>query len=290
MTVPGVEHVTIIGTGLLGGSVGLALRRTGFTGRIIGTGPRIATLERARAAGCVQDITTDTAAAVRGSGLIVIAAPVSKIPALLDSLSGCVEPDTVITDVGSTKNTIVAAAERILKHPHRFVGSHPMAGAETTGPESAHADLFRDKPVIVTPTETTSPDALERIESLWRALGMHLHRMTPAEHDRLVAVISHLPHAASTLLVKLAAESGALPVASTGFADMTRLAGGDPDLWADIFMDNRDAVLAALDRWSQITAQFRDTLKTGGRPALLSLLRDSQSARNTWRNRPKEQP
>ena len=281
--------MTIIGTGLLGGSVGLALRKGGFTGRIVGTGPRMATLERAKAGGCVQTVTTDTAQAVRGSNLIVIAAPVSKIPSLLESLSACAEGDAVITDVGSTKASIVQAAGRVLKHPQRFVGSHPMAGAETTGPEAARADLFRDKPVIVTPTEATSPEAIDRVESLWRGLGMHIHRMTPPEHDRLVAVISHVPHAASALLVKLAEESGALPVASTGFADMTRLAGGDPQLWADIFLDNRAAVLQAVERWASLTDEFRQALQAGDRGAILRLLHDSQTAREAWRNRPKGQ-
>ena len=164
-----------------------------------------------------------------------------------------------------------------------------MAGAETTGPEAARADLFHDKPVIVTPTHATAPEALDRVESLWRGLGMHVHRMTPSEHDRLVAVISHVPHAASALLVKLAEESGALPVASTGFADMTRLAGGDPQLWADIFLDNRAAVLAAVERWASLTDEFRQALAAGDRGLLLRLLQDAQAARDTWRNRPKGQ-
>ena len=279
-----VERITIVGTGLLGGSVGLALRRVGFAGTLIGTGPRMATLERAKAAGCVERITTDLDDAARDSDLIILAAPVGLIPTLLERLA---DSPAVITDVGSTKSSIVAAAGKFLRDPGLFVGSHPMAGAETTGPESARADLFDGKPVIITPTDATLPDPIERVESLWRAIGMQVHRMSPAEHDRLVAVISHIPHAAAVLLVRLAAESGALPVASTGFADTTRLAAGDPDLWADIFLDNRDAVLAALAGWSAATDEFRRLLETADRPALLDLLGAAQSARKAWRDKAK---
>lgn len=285
---PGVDTVTIVGTGLLGGSIGLALRKLGFAGQVVGAGPRIATLERAMALGCVERITTDLAEAVRGSALIVLAAPVSKIPELIARLADHVEEGAAITDVGSTKQTIVAAAERSLAHPSRFVGSHPMAGSEATGPEAAKPDLFQDKPVIVTPTRVTAPDAVERVESLWHGLGMTIHRMDPAEHDRLVAVISHVPHAAAVLLVRLASRSGALPVASTGFADVTRLAAGAPELWADIFLDNREAVLAALDRWLETGEEFRRILASSDRPALLHLLYDAQATRAAWRGRERE--
>ena len=280
-------NIAIIGTGLLGGSVGLALRRSGFGGRLIGTGSRPATLEKAQAAGCVDHITTDLSEAVSGSDLILLAAPVGAIPDLLGRLAESINGQAIITDVGSTKANIVAAAERSLRRPERFVGSHPMAGAETTGPESARADLFEGKPVILTPTQVTDPQAGARVEELWRALGMQVHRMSPAEHDRLVAIISHVPHAAAVLLVRLAAEGGALPVASTGFADMTRLAGGDPSLWADIFLDNRQAVLAALGRLTEMTEDFRRIIQSADREKLLDLLAETQSTRQAWRGKAK---
>ena len=287
MTNLALERVTIIGTGLLGGSVGLALRSAGFGGRLIGAGPREATLAKAKSAGCVDEITTDLSGAVRDSGLVILAAPVGAIPSLLEKIAAHLASDAVVTDVGSTKASIVSAAGMTLRDPGNFVGSHPMAGAETTGPESARADLFTSKPVIVTPVASTHPEALARVERLWSTLGMQIHRMDPAEHDRLVAVISHVPHAASVLLVRLAAESGALPVASTGFADTTRLAAGDPNLWADIFLDNRDAVLRALDEWARIGADFRQVLEQHDRTALLKLLSDAQAARVAWRGRAK---
>lgn len=283
----GIERVTIVGTGLLGGSVGLSLRRAGFEGRIIGAGPRQATLDRARAAGCIDEATTDLGVAVAGSDLVVLAAPVGAIPDLLARAAPSLIRRAVVTDVGSTKGTIVAAAQKALRDASRFVGSHPMAGAETTGPESARADLFEGKPVIVTPTLLTAPDAVERVESLWLTLGMRVHRMSPQEHDRLVAVISHVPHAVAVLLVQLASESGAMPVASTGFADTTRLAAGDPLLWADIFLDNRQAVLESLARWSDLSARFGRILESEDRPALLELLATAQSARKVWRGREK---
>ena len=279
---PDISQLTIIGTGLLGGSVGLALRAAGFGGRIVGFSRRSETVEAAKAAGCIDRAADDLADAVAAADLVILATPVASIPHYLAQLSPLVGSSTVITDVGSTKLHIVDAAEASLARPGRFVGSHPMAGSEAHGPAAARADLFRHKPVILTPTPTTDSAALTMVESLWRCVGMRLHRMTPVEHDRTVARISHLPHLAAVLLVTQAARSDALHVASTGFASTTRVASGDPELWADIFMENRDAVLASIDEWQGMLGQFRALLEGGRRGDLLKLLQDAQHSRDTW--------
>lgn len=283
---PGIHRVAIIGTGLLGGSVGLALRATGFGGTITGAGSRPATLQTAMSLGCINATAKTVEAAARDCDLLVIAAPVGKIASILSRIESVIPDHAVVTDVGSTKSSIVEAAiSGTLKA--RFVGAHPMAGAETTGPQSARADLFHGKPVILTPTPHTAADALAKVESLWKAFGTQVFRMSPQEHDRLVAVISHIPHAAAVMLVQLAEQNGALPVASTGFADTTRLAMGDPELWADIFLDNREAVMVTLDQWSSLVRQFKDVLQSNSRDKLIHILSDAQRIRTGWRDRPK---
>lgn len=283
---PTIKRVTIVGTGLLGGSVGLALRLTGFKGTIVGTGSRPATLGTALAHGCVHEVQESPVQAVKGSDLVVIAAPVGKIPGILGQLSTCLESHTVVTDVGSTKFSIVTAAEAEGLEG-RFVGAHPMAGSESTGPLAARADLFKGKPVILTPAGRTEPGALQKVESFWTSFGMQVFHMSPQEHDRLVAVISHLPHAVAVMLVQLAEQNGALPVASTGFADTTRLAMGDSELWADIFLDNKAAVVEALAQWAALSDRFVHVLKSNDRAALTRLLIEAQTLRTGWRDRPK---
>jgi prephenate dehydrogenase len=279
-----LQQVTIVGPGLLGGSVGLALRHAGFTGRIIGCGRRTATLDRAEARQCIDCGTTDLAEGVRGSDLILLAAPLGSLPTLLEKLGELDLGDAVVTDVGSTKRRVAGVAERALRRPGRFVGSHPMAGSEQQGPDAARPGLFRDRPVILTPAETTEPEAVQRVEQLWRIFGMRVYRMDGAEHDRLVARISHLPHAVAVLLALLAERGGedALEVASTGFGDTTRIAAGDPELWADIFLDNREAVTAVLGEWSELFERFRAALESDDRASLLAMLHSAQRTRDRW--------
>jgi prephenate dehydrogenase len=279
-----LRRIVIVGTGLLGGSLGLSLKRAGFHGVIVGVGRSTATLDKARSACCIDEASTDLSAAASApdTDLIVLAAPVATISQHLARLGSVVRPGTVITDVGSTKRHIVHTAESALAFPHRFVGSHPMAGSEAQGPEHASAHLFHHRPVIVTPTSRTDPSALALVENLWTLLGMRLVRMDAASHDRIVARVSHLPHLSAVLLTHLAQRESGTQIASTGFASATRVAAGDPHLWADIFLDNRDGLLASLDEWDQLAAQFRSALAAGDREALLQLLTEAQHLRKSF--------
>lgn len=285
---PGCRNIAIVGVGLLGGSIGLALREAGFAGRRVGVGRSRRTLDRALELGCVDE-TAELAAAARCE-LIVLATPVGAMFDLLHRLAAVAERGTVVTDVGSTKQTIVAEAERVLPEPGRFVGSHPMAGSERGGPDHASAALFRDKPVAVTPTERTDGEAAAQVERLWRLLGMSVHRIAPADHDRAVARLSHLPHALSVLLMQQAHRSPGLELASTGLADMTRIAGGDPALWADIFIDNADAVLDACDEHQQLLDAFRRVVGEGDRGRLLEMLDSARAARLDWQGQRSDEP
>ncbi|MEX2670661.1 MAG: prephenate dehydrogenase/arogenate dehydrogenase family protein [Phycisphaeraceae bacterium] len=274
-------QVTIVGTGLLGGSVGLALRAQGFTGTIVGVGRREQTLEAAKQCGCIDRGTTTLAEGVADADLVILATPVSVILSALAEIAPVLSPEAVVTDVGSTKQSIVARAEAELQHPSRFVGSHPMAGGAQTGPEAGDADLFTGKPVIVTPTDRTDADALEQVEGLWSDLGMRLSRMTPEAHDVAVARISHMPHAAALMLVNLA-KAADLEVASTGFENMTHAALGDPNMWADIFLDNAEAVTQVLSEWRELWDGFEQIVRERDRAGMLKLLQNTQQTRHNW--------
>ncbi|NBB83321.1 MAG: prephenate dehydrogenase/arogenate dehydrogenase family protein [Alphaproteobacteria bacterium] len=275
-----IGKITVIGPGLLGCSLGLALRDAGYGGRLVGLARRSATLDAAIARRGIDVGARDLADACEGADLIVLATPVAAVLEHIDRLVELDPGAAVITDVGSTKRSIV---ERAAGRLSRFVGSHPMAGAEASGPGAADAELYAGRPCIVTPHDAADPEALERVEALWRTVGMHVHRMDAADHDRAVAQISHLPHALSVVLMQLAEQSGRLDVASTGLADMTRLAAGDLTMWADIFTDNRQALVEAIDRYMQRLDRFRSTLTSGDRAQLEHLLDQARQARRRWR-------
>lgn len=284
-----LKQITIVGTGLIGGSIGLALRKQRFSGRIIGLGRRTQTLDKAVAAGCIDEGTTDPHIALAGADLIMLATPVLTIGPMLQRIADWLKgqerssgPGPMVTDAASTKGSIVEAGDRLLEGLGRFVGAHPMAGSDENGPEAAQADLFIGKPVILTPSDRTDGKALELIEAFWKQLGMRTRRMAPAEHDRIVATISHLPHAVAGMLVRLAREDGALHAASTGFGDTTRIAGSDPALWVDIFLDNRLAVLEALKGLTGRMEEFSQALQSKDGQAIQRLLAEAREARLGW--------
>jgi len=277
-----LDRLAIVGTGLLGASVGLAVKAAGFAGEVVGVGRRRATVEKARALGAVDTVADDLAGAARGSGLMVVAVPLGAFDRTLAELSPHIHEQMPVTDVGSTKGSVLAAAHRWLPRPGRFVGSHPMAGSERQGPESADAGLFAGKPCIVTPEDDTDDDALALVESLWQQLGMTLLRMSAEAHDRAVATVSHLPHAAAVMLVQVAMRQGGWDVASTGFRDTTRLASSNPPMRADIMANNREALLSALQAMRDQIDRLSDVLQHGDDDALLSLLESSQAAREDW--------
>lgn len=277
------QRICIVGTGLLGASLGLALRQAGFEGRIVGVARRAETREQAVDIGAVDAATDDAAAAVSDADLVVLATPVGTVIRLLSELADRFKPTAVITDVGSTKKTTVDAAEA-LANPGRFIGAHPMAGSEHSGPGAAKADLYHGKPLILTPTDRTDSDALAVVEQMWRALGMRVLTMGPAEHDAAVARISHLPHVVSSMLMRIATDSGGLEAASTGLKSMTRLASGDTHMWADILQDNAEAVLAALDDWKAECERLRQMIETNDRDRIVMWLDEASRMRREWLN------
>jgi prephenate dehydrogenase len=274
-----IQTLTIVGVGLIGGSVGLAARRRGLAAHVVGAGRQQASLDRARAVGAIDEAVLDLAAAVRRADVAVFCTPVDRIAEqVLAAAPGC-NPGTLLTDAGSTKAAIVARLDGRLPDGVAFVGSHPLAGSEKRGPEHADADLFHGRLTVVTPGPHTDPAAVERAAAFWQALGSRVRLMPPEEHDRAVALTSHLPHLlASALAGILPAELHELT--ATGFRDTTRVAGGDPALWAAIFCHNRGAVLQALGRLTARLDEFRAALEAGDRPTLDTLLNQAKKVRD----------
>lgn len=280
-----VGQITIVGTGLLGASLGLGLAAAGFTGKIIGLGRRLATVERARQRGCVHEATTEMGPAVADSQLVVLATPLGAFADLLGRLAEHDHDGLVMTDVGSVKQQVCADAARLLPEPGRFGGSHPMAGSELHGPANARHDLFAGCPCVITPQQHTGAEALALIEALWTTLGMNLLQMSPAEHDRKTACISHLPHVLATQLVRLAAGSDALDVASSGFRDTSRVASGDPYVWQQIFAANRGEMINALDAFARELAGLRELLDKHDDQQVLEQLQAGKDERDAWLSR-----
>ncbi len=297
------KQVTIIGTGLLGASLALALRAKGYRGRIVGVGRRVQTLDQARALGCFDDLTVSTAEALEGGGntgkggsgkteggaggdahLVVVAAPLGHFREIFTKIAQGADETLVVTDVGSTKASVCALAEELLPDSIRFVGSHPMAGSEQQGPTAADGGLFEGKPCVVTPGSDTDERAVELVKALWGLVGMRLIEMAPAGHDRAVALVSHLPHAVAVMLVKAVTVDGGevLDVASSGFADTTRIASGDPGIWVDIFQTNREAVIDSVGKMIDELDRFKKVMVRGDSGALKRLLEGAKEARDGW--------
>lgn len=275
-----IRHVTIVGVGLLGGSIGLAVRRRFPRAIVSGVGRRRSSLAVARRRGCIHEAHLDPSVPAAQSDVVILATPVGAFERHLRAVQPVLRPDALVTDVGSTKAEVVRLAERICGRGGAFVGSHPMAGKETKGPAYASADLLRDALCVVTPTKHTPPSLLTRAETFWRALGMRTLRLSPARHDRAAANVSHLPHALSALLMLLPDDDD-LAIAATGWRDMTRLAGGDPEMWRDIMVTNRSEILRSFRRFRRSLDALSDLLERNNAPALERFFSRARSRRET---------
>jgi prephenate dehydrogenase len=270
-----IQRLAVVGVGLLGGSIALAARAHNVAREIVGIGRDRARLEAPLRAGAVDRVTTDLAAGVSDADLVVLAATVLANEELLEHAWSAVAASAIITDVGSTKRGIVAAAERLSRaQPRAFVGSHPMAGSEKSGYAVARIDLFQGAAVIVTPTDASEPAAVKSVTTFWEALGARVSALDPDTHDRVVAAISHLPHVAAWALVDavLRFEPGALPLAARGFKDTTRIAAADPAMWTEILLGNRDPLLASLAAFRGALEELERLIAAGDRRGIETLL------------------
>ncbi len=273
------RQISIIGVGLLGGSLGLAVKEGSLTETVVGIGHRVSTLEKALRRGAVDRYTLDPAEGVAGADLVVLATPVGLFGPLIEQAAPRLEQGCLITDVGSTKR---AVAEAVLPHvpPRcRFVGSHPLAGSEARGIDSAAKDFYNEALVLVVPPEASDEEAVARIENFWRALGADTRRVDAATHDRLLAQSSHLPHlVASALIQALGSEAESL--VGNGFLDTTRIASGDPGMWRDIFQTNRDELLAAAEGFQTVVEEWTAALRRNDNETIQNLLKSAKERRD----------
>ncbi|MCP4639707.1 MAG: prephenate dehydrogenase/arogenate dehydrogenase family protein [bacterium] len=278
---PRYDIVTIIGAGLLGASLGLALKARNAVGIVRAVGHRQSTLNTAKTRGAVDETYLDPAEACTGADLVVICAPAAPIPGIMDQIRPVCSPNATVTDVASTKGTICAHARDTWPKPLRFVGSHPMAGSEKFGPEHADASLYEDSFTIMEPRrDCHAPDAWDTVSELWRSVGSSVIEIEPELHDALVARTSHLPHVAAACLAEVAASQGDIrPVVGNGFRDVTRIAAGRTEVWRDICLTNPEAIVGGLDEFIERLQAVRDAIHRQDAEALSEFFESAQHAR-----------
>jgi prephenate dehydrogenase len=282
-----IKQLAVCGVGLIGGSFALALRQAGAVERIVGIGRSAASLQAALDLGVVDAVAGDWAEALDGTDFVLIAAPVGQMDAIMAAMAPYLRPGIVVTDAGSTKRDVIEAIYRRLgDHLAESVPSHPIAGAEKSGVEAAFPTLYVNRKVVVTPLAENSPEAVARVRAAWQACGAVLHEMTPQEHDRVFAAVSHLPHLLAFGLVHdLAGRANSeqlFSYAAGGFRDFTRIAGSHPEMWRDICMANRQALLGELDAYLAELAYLRALLMAGKGDELENLFNSAREARNAW--------
>ena len=282
------EQLGLIGCGLMGGSFALALKRAGLVKRVVGYSKSPASAQRARLLGVIDAHATSAQLAVSGCDVVLIAVPVAATEASFTSIQPLITPDMLVMDVGSTKCDVMDAAKRTLgEQIGSFVPAHPIAGKEVSGVDHADADLYTGKQVILTPTDLTRPEPLEKARALWTALGCKVSQMSPQAHDAAYAAVSHLPHLLAFALMN--AISGQtegkdfLALAGPGFRDFSRIAASDPHVWRDILISNRDELLKQTRLFNNSLQALELMISSGRSDALEGLIRQASDARAGWR-------
>jgi prephenate dehydrogenase len=275
--------VAVVGVGLIGGSFAMALKAAGACKQVVGIGRSAANLELARAQGIVDSIGADIAQA----DLVLVATPVAQYPRVLADLAPQLKASAVVTDAGSTKRDVIAAARAALGAKiAQFVPAHPIAGAEKSGAAAASAELFRGRRVVLTPLPENAAADVQAVAAAWRACGARVGRLSAEEHDAVFAAVSHLPHLLAYALVHEVAARGnsaqLFSYAAGGFRDFTRIASSHPEMWRDICTANRDRLLDELDRFSEKLRALRPLVERGAGAALEQLFSEARAARERW--------
>jgi prephenate dehydrogenase len=282
-----IERLSVIGCGLMGGSVALALRRAGLVRHIAGHSRSPASSRRALELGVIDEACASAADAVRGADIVLLSVPVASTFDVLASLRTALAPEALCMDVGSTKRDVVAAARAALgPYIAAFVPAHPIAGKERAGVDAADADLYRDRHVILTPLEETDPDRTRRARALWEAMGAVVSDMSPEDHDRAFAAVSHLPHLLAFAYVASVARQPEgermLRLAGPGFRDFTRIAGGEPAMWRDILLANRDEVLAQAASFRHVLGEIERAMLASDAQGLMDQIAQPSALRSGW--------
>lgn len=274
------KKVAIIGSGLIGGSIGMALKKQRLATLVVGVCRHQSSINKSRKRGAIDQGTLDHIMAVKDTDLVILCVPVKQIVKISKKIAAHLKAGCILTDTGSTKEVIVREVESIIPEGVSFVGAHPMAGSEKRGVSEASAQLYKGTQCILTPTKHTNKAALAKVRALWKSLGSKVTLLSPQKHDRIMALVSHLPHLAAAQLVKTAATT--LEFAASGFFDTTRIASSDEEIWSDIFLSNRKFLLEAVDKYRENIRAIRAIISKGNEKALkaqfrkIKLLRDGQ--------------
>lgn len=284
------KKVTVVGVGLLGGSLGLALRQRRLADCVAGYVRRASSVRECEHLGAVDFATRDLGRAVSGADLVVLCTPIAQMRPLALEMAGHLTRGAIVTDVGSVKETLVRDLEGLLAPVGAFVvGSHPMAGAEKMGVAAARADLFANAICVVTPTRNSDPRGVRQVEQLWKSVGARVVRLSPTTHDRLVSRSSHLPHVVAAQLANfvLTSKGPKEPslLCANGFRDTTRIASGSPEMWRDIALANRENILRAVEAFGAELDNFQRALKRSDGRRLLKLFQQAKARRDAWSHR-----
>lgn len=273
------KKVTIIGIGLLGGSIGMAMKKNRLSNEVTGVSRRQATLGYALKKKIVDKATNNIVKSVQGADLVILATPVQTIVTLLANIGKHLKRGCIVMDVGSTKTSIVENAEKNLPPQVYFVGTHPLAGSEKKGVEFSNPDLFRNSFCVMTPTDKTNAQAKEKIATLWSSIGSVVKTVSPDEHDKILAFTSHVPHLLAYALID-AIPGKYLEYGSTGLKDTTRIAGSSPQLWNDVCMENSKNTLFVLDEVVKVLSGYRKAIASKDQPILIESFKRSKSKRD----------
>jgi prephenate dehydrogenase len=283
-----VNKIVIFGAGLIGGSFALALRQAGAVREVVGFGRRAGTLEEAQRLGILDRIGADEAREVADADLVLLATPVAQMGDILRRIGPHLGPDTLVTDGGSTKCDVVAAARASLgDRLGQFIPAHPIAGAEHSGPAAARADLYQGRKVVLTPLAENSAAAVARVRAAWEGCGAVVSELTPEQHDAVFAAVSHLPHLLSFALVHDIAQREnrdlLLSFAASGFRDFTRIAASSPEMWRDISLANREALLREVKRYADELHVVYQALEANDAAKLEEIFAEAQKVRANWK-------
>ena len=282
-----LRKLSILGPGLLGGSIGLAARHRKVAARVAIWARRPEAADEAYKVGAADEATTDLTKAVAEADLVVLATPIGAMAALAEQIRPALASGCVVTDVGSVKYPIVQTLAQVFAGPARFVGSHPMAGSEQSGIDAARRDLFEGATCIVTPRDDTDKAAQETVYNFWKALGCSVKTLAPEEHDEIVARVSHLPHVVAAAVVNVVCSDSQHPLnfVGPGFKDFTRIASGPPEMWTEICLENKTEIGRALDELIEQLGEVRAALENADAVELRTMLKRAKHFRDELRFR-----
>jgi prephenate dehydrogenase len=280
-----IDRLAVVGVGLIGGSLSLALKEAGAVGHVVGIGRGLPNLETALRLGVVDSVTRDLAAGVADADVIFLATPVLALGTVAAQAMPHLKPGAILTDGGSVKQAVIDAIEPHLRDDVQFVPGHPIAGTENSGAEAAFASLYHERRCILTPTARTAPAALEKMRRMWQVAGSQVVVMEVEKHDRVLAAISHLPHMVAYALVNAVGaydryDENILEYSAGGFRDFTRIASSDPTMWRDIALTNREALIEMMGQFETFFAELKEDVALGSADRLFEFFRRSKESRD----------